>query len=92
VSPTGGTKSNLFLYTTLNHVKYCLPSGDTGTIRTLDQPLYAMRAMKDQLFCLDREARARVISIDTTEARFKLSLANKKVCNCDFDLYYDFVD
>jgi len=27
---------------------------------------------------LDREARARVISIDTTEARFKLALANKK--------------
>jgi coatomer subunit alpha len=77
-SPTGGTKSNLFLYTTLNHVKYCLPSGDTGTIRTLDQPLYAMRAMKDRLFCLDRESRARVISIDTTEARFKLALANKK--------------
>jgi len=45
----------------------------------LDAPLYAMRAVKDQLFCLDREARARVISIDTTEARFKLALANKKV-------------
>jgi coatomer protein complex subunit alpha (xenin) len=27
---------------------------------------------------LDREARARVLSIDTTEARFKLALANKK--------------
>jgi coatomer protein complex subunit alpha (xenin) len=78
VSPTGGTSSQLFIYTTLHHVKYCLPSGDTGTIRTLDAPLYAMRAVKDQLFCLDREARARVVSIDTTEARFKLSLANKK--------------
>jgi coatomer protein complex subunit alpha (xenin) len=78
VSPTGGTASELFLYTTLNHVKYCLPSGDTGTIRTLDTPLYAMRAVKNQLFCLDREARARVLSIDTTEARFKLALANKK--------------
>jgi len=78
VSPTGGTASNLFIYTTLHHVKYCLPSGDTGTIRTLDNPLYAMRTVKDQLFCLDREARARVISIDTTEARFKLALANKK--------------
>lgn len=78
VSPTGGTSSELFLYTTLNHVKYCLPSGDTGTIRTLDTPLYAMRAVKDQLFCLDREARARVLSIDTTEARFKLALASKK--------------
>ncbi len=87
VSPTGGTASNLFLYTTLHHVKYCLPSGDTGTIRTLDAPLYAMRAVKDQLFCLDREARARVISIDTTEARFKLALANKKVCMWFFSAY-----
>mmetsp|Transcript_23588 Transcript_23588/g.31342 ORF Transcript_23588/g.31342 Transcript_23588/m.31342 type:complete len:1298 (+) Transcript_23588:62-3955(+) len=78
VSPTGGTASELFVYTTLHHVKYCLPSGDTGTIRTLDNPLYATRVVKDQLFCLDREARARVISIDATEARFKLALANKR--------------
>jgi len=78
VSSSGGTASELFVYTTLNHIKYCLPSGDTGTIRTLDQPVYAMRATKDQLFCLDREARPRVISIDTTEARFKLALATKK--------------
>lgn len=78
VSPTGGTNSELFVYTTLHHVKYCLPSGDTGTIRTLDNPVYAMRVVKDQLFCLDREARARVISIDSTEARFKLALANKR--------------
>uniref|UniRef100_A0A7S1YZQ8 Coatomer subunit alpha n=2 Tax=Bacillariophyta TaxID=2836 RepID=A0A7S1YZQ8_TRICV len=78
VSPTGGTASELFIYTTLHHVKYCLPSGDTGTIRTLDQPLYAQRVVKDQMFCLDREARAKVISIDTTEARFKLALALKR--------------
>jgi len=78
VSPTGGSSSNLFVYTTLHHVKYCLPTGDTGTIRTLDNPIYATRVVSDQLFCLDREARSRVISIDTTEARFKLALANKK--------------
>ena len=77
-SPTGGTASELFVYTTLHHVKYCLPSGDTGTIRTLDHPLYAMQVVKDQLFCLDREARPRTIAIDTTEARFKLALANKR--------------
>jgi coatomer subunit alpha len=34
VSPTGGTSSELFIYTTLHHVKYCLPSGDTGTVST----------------------------------------------------------
>jgi coatomer subunit alpha len=78
VSPTGGTANQMFVYTTLHHVKYVLPSGDTGTIRTLDSPLYAQRVVKDQLYCLDREARARVISIDTTEARFKLALANKR--------------
>lgn len=78
VSPTGGTASEMFLYTTTYHVKYCLSSGDTGTIRTLEQPLYAVRAVKDQLFCLDRDARPRVISIDATEARFKLALTNKR--------------
>jgi coatomer protein complex subunit alpha (xenin) len=77
-SSSDGTASNLFVYTTLNHVKYCLPSGDTGTIRTLESPIYAVRVVKDQLHCLDREARARIIAIDTTEARFKLALANKK--------------
>lgn len=70
--------SELFCYTTLHHVKYVLPSGDTGTIRTLDHPLYAQRVVGNQLFCLDREARPRILAIDTTEARFKLALANKK--------------
>jgi len=30
------------------------------------------------LFCLDREARARAVSIDTSEARFKLALSTKR--------------
>ena len=77
-SATGGTANEIFVYTTLHHVKYCLATGDTGTIRTLDNPIYAQMVMKDQLFCLDREARAKVVSIDTTEARFKLALAKKK--------------
>jgi len=78
VTPGSGTNSNLFVYTTLHHVKYCLPTGDTGTIRTLDHPVYATRIVKDQMYCLDREARSRVVGIDTTEAKFKLALANKK--------------
>ena len=40
VSPSGGTSSKLFVYTTLHHVKYCLSTGDTGTIRTLDNVSY----------------------------------------------------
>eukprot|EP00553_Chaetoceros_curvisetus_P009924 CAMPEP_0204616496 /NCGR_PEP_ID=MMETSP0717-20131115/3725_1 /ASSEMBLY_ACC=CAM_ASM_000666 /TAXON_ID=230516 /ORGANISM="Chaetoceros curvisetus" /LENGTH=678 /DNA_ID=CAMNT_0051629753 /DNA_START=45 /DNA_END=2078 /DNA_ORIENTATION=+ len=77
-SPTGGTANEIFVYTTLHHVKYCLATGDTGTIRTLDNPIYAQMVVKDQLFCLDREARAKIVEIDTTEARFKLALEKKK--------------
>jgi len=69
---------DLFVYTTLHHVKYCLPSGDSGTIRTLDQPIYAQRVMGESLFCLDREARPKVISIDATESKFKLALHEKR--------------
>ena len=69
---------DLFVYTTLHHVKYCLPSGDSGTIRTLDQPVYAQRVMGESLFCLDREARPKVISIDATKSKFKLALHEKR--------------
>jgi hypothetical protein len=32
--------NGVLIYTTLNHIKYCLPNGDNGIIRTLDVPLY----------------------------------------------------
>lgn len=34
------SSNKIFIYTTVNHVKYALPSGDTGIIRTLDVPIY----------------------------------------------------
>lgn len=93
-SPDGGTAGEVFVYTTLHHVKYVLVTGDTGTIRTLDSPIYAMRVVKDSLFCLDREARARAVSIDTSEARFKLALSTKRVsiiCGCYIGVYLPIV-
>jgi coatomer protein complex subunit alpha (xenin) len=69
--------NRIFLYTTLNHVKYCLANGDTGIIRTLDVPVYITKAHKKQLFCLDREYKNRIISVDITEAEFKLALTDK---------------
>ena len=35
---------NALLYSTLNHVKYALPDGDGGVVRTLDAPLYLQAA------------------------------------------------
>ena len=34
------TAAGVLVYTTLNHIKYCLPNGDHGIIRTLDVPVY----------------------------------------------------
>ncbi len=32
--------AGVLVYTTLNHIKYCLSNGDHGIIRTLDVPVY----------------------------------------------------
>ncbi|GJJ15119.1 hypothetical protein Clacol_009394 [Clathrus columnatus] len=66
--------SGVFLYSTLNHIKYTLPQGDNGIVRTLDQPVYLTRVKGKTIHCLDRSARPRTISIDPTEYRFKLAL------------------
>jgi len=70
--------NRIFIYSTLNHVKYLLSNGDTGIICTLDVPLYITRAVDKQLFCLDRECKTRILNIDNTEALFKLALEDGK--------------
>lgn len=72
--------SGVFIYTTLNHIKYCLPNGDSGIIRTLDVPVYITRVFGNSVFCLDRDGKTRTIQIDTTEFMFKLALIQVRVC------------
>lgn len=73
--------SGVFIYTTSNHIKYSLINGDHGIIRTLDLPIYITRVKGNQVFCLDRECRPRVLNIDPTEYKFKLALVNRKYEN-----------
>jgi len=68
----------VFIYATLNHIKYCLINGDSGVIRTLDLPVYITRVTKDNLYCLDRECKVRELAIDTTECLFKVALMRKQ--------------
>ncbi|KAM7479344.1 hypothetical protein LguiA_027557 [Lonicera macranthoides] len=76
---SGGWDDNgVFIYTTLNHLKYCLPNGDVGTIKTLDVPIYITKVSGNKIFCLDRDGKNRVIVIDATEYMFKLSLMKQK--------------
>ncbi|GJU94538.1 zinc finger, CCHC-type containing protein [Tanacetum coccineum] len=70
--------NGVFIYTTLNHIKYCLPNGDNGIIKTLDVPVYITKVLGNRIFCLDRDGKSRVIVIDATEYIFKLSLLKKK--------------
>ncbi|XP_074099177.1 coatomer subunit alpha [Cotesia typhae] len=70
--------SGVFIYTTSNHIKYAINSGDHGIIRTLDLPIYVTRVKGNQVYCLDRECRPRILKIDPTEYKFKLALINRK--------------
>lgn len=70
--------SGVFIYTTSNHIKYAINNGDHGIIRTLDLPIYITRIKGDQVYCLDRECKPRILRIDSTEFKFKLSLINRK--------------
>ncbi|KAK1287208.1 Coatomer subunit alpha-1 [Acorus calamus] len=70
--------NGVFIYTTLNHIKYCLPNGDSGIIRTLDIPIYITKVSGNTIYCLDRDGKNRSIVIDATEYVFKLSLIRKR--------------
>uniref|UniRef100_A0A2K5S7W9 COPI coat complex subunit alpha n=1 Tax=Cebus imitator TaxID=2715852 RepID=A0A2K5S7W9_CEBIM len=71
-------ESGVFIYTTSNHIKYAVTTGDHGIIRTLDLPIYVTRVKGNNVYCLDRECRPRVLTIDPTEFKFKLALINRK--------------
>ncbi|XP_060529873.1 coatomer subunit alpha [Cylas formicarius] len=70
--------SGVFIYTTSNHIKYTLTNGDHGIIRTLDLPIYITRVKGSQVFCLDRECKPRILTVDPTEYKFKLALINHR--------------
>lgn len=70
--------NGVFIYTTLNHIKYCLPNGDSGIIRTLDVPIYITKVSGCTIYCLDRDGKSKAIVIDATEYVFKLSLLRKR--------------
>lgn len=44
----------------------------------MDLPIYVTRVKGNNVYCLDRECRPRVLTIDPTEFKFKLALINRK--------------
>lgn len=68
----------MLVYTTLNHIKYALPNGDNGIIRTLDSPIYITKIKGSNVYCLNREVKTAVLAIDPTEYQFKLALVTRE--------------
>ena len=72
--------AGVLVYTTLNHIKYCLPNGDSGIVRTLDTPVYITRVAGATLHCLDRDGKNRQIQ---ARARARLPLMWLSRLDCD---------
>jgi Coatomer WD associated region len=66
VKSAAWSDSGVLLYTTLNHIKYCLPGGDSGIVRTLEQPVYVVTVAGDKIHALDRDGKT-----CTIQARFQ---------------------
>ncbi|KAK5168891.1 uncharacterized protein LTR77_006200 [Saxophila tyrrhenica] len=69
--------AGVLLYSTLNHIKYSLMNGDNGIVRTLEQTVYLVRVKGRSVYCLDRAAKPKILTIDPTEYRFKLALVKR---------------
>ncbi|TKA70021.1 hypothetical protein B0A49_06766 [Cryomyces minteri] len=69
--------AGVLLYSTLNHIKYTLMNGDNGIVRTLEHTVYLVRVKGKSIYCLDRAAKPRILTIDPTEYRFKLALIKR---------------
>lgn len=74
------------IYSTPAHIKYCLPpsnpgeKGDHGIVRTIDRVVYLAKVYtkKARIYLLDRTAKVRGVTIDTTEYLFKRALSLKR--------------
>lgn len=70
---------DILFYTTLNHLKYCnLRTTECSTVKTLDVPIYLMRAKGDKLWYLRREGEVQCAMFDNSELSFKLALQQER--------------
>jgi len=71
-------ENGVFVYSTLSHVKYCLPHGDSGIIHSLSSPIYIVRVYKQNMYFIDREHVVHKQKLNCTEYLFKLSLHKRQ--------------
>eukprot|EP00771_Trimastix_marina_P001265 gnl/Trimastix_PCT/2323.p1 GENE.gnl/Trimastix_PCT/2323~~gnl/Trimastix_PCT/2323.p1 ORF type:complete len:1240 (+),score=493.38 gnl/Trimastix_PCT/2323:133-3852(+) len=68
----------VFLYTTVSHLKYALPNGQTGLIRSLQTPVYLAKATGPVLLVLTPRGQVEAQPIEPFEYQFKHALLNQQ--------------
>ncbi len=59
-------------------MKYALPTGDAGIIKTLDEVLYICSIRGNNVIAMSRDCKIVSIEIDSTEFEFKKALSQRK--------------
>ncbi len=77
---SGAWDGDVFVYNTHTHIKYLLPNGDNGIIRTIEEPIYITQvATGSQALCyLDRDRKSGIAKIDPTEYVYKRAVTERK--------------
>jgi coatomer protein complex subunit alpha (xenin) len=63
------------VFSTKTHIKYLLPNGDSGIVKSLSDRLYIAAVREKTVIGLNGDGEVRRVEIDLTEARFKAALA-----------------
>jgi len=71
-------KCGVFVYSTSTHLKYLLPNGDSGIIRTLPDPIYITAIANAIVYYIGRDQTCASLAIDCTEYLFKTALSKKR--------------
>jgi coatomer protein complex subunit alpha (xenin) len=71
-------RTGVFIYSTSTHIKYVLPNGDQGVIRTIEQPLYITSVKGGVIYFIDRENVCGSMTIDCSEFLLKLALMKRR--------------
>jgi coatomer protein complex subunit alpha (xenin) len=72
---SGAWFEDFFVYSTKTQIKYLLPNGDSGIIRSIGERLYIAAVRERQVICLTSDAEVRRLDVDLTECRFKAALS-----------------
>jgi len=73
------TKDNVFVYSTYNHLKYLLPNGDKGLIKSVNDIQYPVGMIDDAIFTVDIDNNICKTPVGWTECKFKTCLMQNDI-------------